>query len=240
MKNIFKTVLFAALFIAAGNNAFAQFGVNVGYMNSTTWGKANGSKSSEDMTTNGFAVGIDHNIKLIGNLLSIQPGIYYQHLLKSEDIAEFPGYAARNTFTENYIGIPVHVKVGFNILPKEMLRIYVFAGPTFEIGLMANDKISISGNDRSGEVSYNYYNGKLKSTSDVLNSLIENYYPSDSQGQYKRFDVMLGGGVGIQAVHFLDIRAGYDYGVVNRLKGTYAENMTANRGQFYVSVGIRL
>ena len=51
---------------------------------------------------------------------------------------------------------------------------------------------------------------------------------------------MLGGGVGLQVVRFLDIKVGYDYGLVNRLKGTLAENATANRGQFYVGVGIRL
>ena len=220
MKRFFSVIILAALIAAAGTDAFAQFGVNVSYMNSNTWTRSNAGGEPAKMNTNGFAVGIDHNIRIVGNILSIQPGIYYQHLLKSEDIAEISGLAARDTYMENYLAIPVYLKVGFNILPKNILRLYVFAGPTFEVGLMASNKI--------------------KSSSEEFNSLAENYFQTDGQGQYGRFDIMLGGGVGLQVVRFLDIKVGYDYGLVNRLKGTLAENATANRGQFYVGVGIRL
>ena len=95
MKANLRIVVLAVAVAAACTDAFAQFGVNIGYMNSTTYSRVEGVEGSEKAGTNGFAVGIDHNIRLIGNLLSIQPGIYYQHLLKSEDIAEISGLAAR-------------------------------------------------------------------------------------------------------------------------------------------------
>ena len=53
-----------------------------------------------------------------------------------------------------------------------------------------------------------------------------------------RFDVMIGGGVGIDLFKFLTVKAGYDYGLLNRLKGDIAQTSSMNRSQFYVAVGI--
>ncbi len=244
MKTRFKIVVLAVAIAVACTDAFAQFGVNVSYMNSTTYSRLDGAENPSTSGTNGFAVGIDHNIRLIGNILSIQPGIYYQHLLRSEDIAEISGLVANTTFTENFLAIPIHVKVGFNLVPKDILKLYVFAGPTFSIGLSSTDKVSVSGSvmgqNVGGEFSYNYYNGKIKSSSDALQSVVDTYFNPESEGQRQRFDMMLGGGVGLQVVRFLDIKVGYDYGMLNRYAGDMADRGTAHRGQFYVGVGVRL
>ena len=116
-----------------------------------------------------------------------------------------------------------------------MLRLYVFAGPTFEIGLKSADKLSIA---EIGEISYNYYTGKLSSSSDEITDIVASSGRFPDQKVYGRFDVMVGGGVGIQVIRFLDIKVGYDYGLVNR----YRKEMdkTVNRGQFYVGVGVRI
>ena len=53
-----------------------------------------------------------------------------------------------------------------------------------------------------------------------------------------RFDVMIGGGVGIDLFKFLTVKAGYDYGLLNRLKGDAAQTSSLNRSQFYVALGI--
>ena len=53
-----------------------------------------------------------------------------------------------------------------------------------------------------------------------------------------RFDVMIGGGVGIDLFKFLTVKAGYDYGLLNRLKGDIAQTSSMNRSQFYVALGI--
>lgn len=244
MKTRFKIVVLAVAIAVACTDAFAQFGVNVSYMNSTTYSRLEGAGNTTKSGTNGFAVGIDHNIRLVGDILSIQPGIHYQHLLRSEDIAEISGLIANTTFTENFLAIPIHVKVGFNLLPKEVLRLYVFAGPTFSIGLKSMNKVSVSGSvmgqNVNGEFSYNFYNGKIKSSSDVLQSVVDSYFNPESEGQRNRFDMMLGGGVGLQVLRFLDIKVGYDYGLLNRYAGDMAERAVANRGQFYVGVGVRL
>lgn len=231
MKSYFKLIAVAVAIFAASIEASAQFGVNISYMNSNArpvqWSDAKNQ-------TNGFTVGIDNELKLIGNFLSIQPGLYYQHLLASEDIVDLGSQLyAKNTYSDYFLAIPLHVKLGFNILPNKMLRVYVFAGPTFEIGLKSADKLSIAG---EGEISYNYYTGKFSSSSDEINDIVSGLFPD--QEVYGRFDVMVGGGVGIQVIRFLDIKVGYDYGLVNRYRKEV--DKTVNRGQFYVGVGVRI
>ena len=232
MKSYFKLIAVAVAIFAASIEASAQFGVNISYMNSNArpvqW-------SDEKNQTNGFTVGIDNELKLIGNFLSIQPGLYYQHLLASEDIVDLGKLYAKNTYSDYFLAVPIHFKLGFNIIPDRMLRLYVFAGPTFEIGLKSADKLSIA---EIGEISYNYYTGKFSSSSDEITDIVASSGLFPDQKVYGRFDVMVGGGVGIQVIRFLDIKVGYDYGLVNR----YRKEMdkTANRGQFYVGVGVRI
>lgn len=233
MKSYFKLIAVAVAIFAASIEASAQFGVNISYMNSNArpvqWSDAKNQ-------TNGFTVGIDNELKLIGNFLSIQPGLYYQHLLASDDIVDLGSKLyAKNTYTDYFLAIPLHVKLGFNILPNKMLRLYVFAGPTFEIGLKSADKLSIA---EIGEISYNYYTGKLSSSSDEITDIVASSGLFPDQKVYGRFDVMLGGGVGIQVIRFLDIKVGYDYGLVNRYRKEV--DKTVNRGQFYVGVGVRI
>ncbi len=236
MKSYFKLIAVAVAIFAASIEASAQFGVNIGYMTSNTR-PALARIDAHNSRTNGFTVGIDSELKLIGNFLSIQPGLYYQHLLASEDIAEIAGLAAKNTYSDFFLAVPIHFKLGFNIIPDRMLRLYVFAGPTFEIGLKSADKISLSGRDISGEVSYNYYTGEFKTSSTELDNLVASYFP-EGEKLYGRFDVMLGGGIGLQVIKFLDIKVGYDYGLVNRYRKEV--DKTVNRGQFYVGVGVRI
>ena len=236
MKSYFKLIAVAVAIFAASIEASAQFGVNIGYMTSNTRPALAGI-DAHNSRTNGFTVGIDSELKLIGNFLSIQPGLYYQHLLASEDIAEIAGLAAENTYSDFFLAVPIHFKLGFNIIPDRMLRLYVFAGPTFEIGLKSADKISLSGRDISGEVSYNYYTGEFKTSSTELDNLVASYFP-EGEKLYGRFDVMLGGGIGLQVIKFLDIKVGYDYGLVNRFRKEM--DKTVNRGQFYVGVGVRI
>ena len=116
-----------------------------------------------------------------------------------------------------------------------MLRLYVFAGPTFEIGLKSADKLSIA---EIGEISYNYYTGKFSSSSDEITDIVASSGLFPDQKVYDRFDVMLGGGIGLQVIKFLDIKVGYDYGLVNRYRKEV--DKTVNRGQFYVGVGVRI
>ena len=54
--------------------------------------------------------------------------------------------------------------------------------------------------------------------------------------RYKRFDVQLGAGVGIELFKFLEVKVGYDWGLLDRFAGDFDE---LRRNQFYASVGLR-
>lgn len=53
---------------------------------------------------------------------------------------------------------------------------------------------------------------------------------------YNRFDVQIGAGVGLEFFKFLEVKAGYDWGLIDRYKG---DGIEVNRDQFYVSLGFR-
>lgn len=142
--------------------------------------------------------------------------------------------------TEHNLNVPVDVKYTFNIIPS-VLNISIFVGPTFSLGLASQDKLSISGEFAGiafdGTLKYDNYTGKIKSDniSEELQNTLNGYMPESSMS---RFDIMLGGGIGVGLFKFLNVKAGYDYGLLNRYKGDMAKNASLNRSQFYVALGI--
>ncbi|MCM1178567.1 MAG: PorT family protein [Bacteroidales bacterium] len=244
MKRYVRTVAVATIMALAGTNAFAQFGVGAGYMLSNNRTRIEGVEKNVNFSTNGFYVGAYYDMNIIGEAFSVRPGLYYQHLMKVNDVkSSFPNVKMTNSYMDNFLAIPVHLKGAINIVPG-ILKIYVFAGPSFEIGLSASDELSVKGNTSmenliDGKIRYNYYTQKIKTSSlnDSQAGIYDDYLPSDSR--YRRFDVMLGGGVGLEIVRFIDFKVGYDYGLVNRYKGDFADTGKLNRDQFYVGLAVR-
>lgn len=237
-----KSLLFMALmlaFSASGLNANAQIGIDFGYMGSSY---RSVNKGTDNVTTsdplNGFYLGVTDDIRLVAGL-SIQPGLSYSFLTSSEK-QEVAGFKLSGSTNEHNLNIPVHIKYTFDILP--VLGIYVFGGPSFNIGLASNECFNISGSllgtEIDGKLSYDNYTGKIKSKnlSEDIQNKINDYMP---QSRMTRFDVLLGGGLGVNLFKFLTVRGGYDYGMINRYKGENKEQFKVNRSQFYVSVGFR-
>lgn len=239
MKSGVKAILAVAAAMIFGAQAFAQVGIEAGYMNSMYSSKMNDAdKASKSDPLNGFYAGVNDNINIVAGL-SIQPGLYYSFgtASKSEEILGF-----KNTYseTEHNLNVPVNVKYTFNIIPS-VLNISIFVGPTFSLGLASQDKLSISGEFAGtafdGTLKYDNYTGKIKSDniSEELQNTLNGYMPESSMS---RFDIMLGGGIGVGLFKFLNVKAGYDYGLLNRYKGDMAKNASLNRSQFYVALGI--
>ena len=234
-------LFFAAMlaFAVSALNANAQIGVDFGYMGSSYRSTSQGSDNvATTDPLNGFYVGVTDDIKLVAGL-SIQPGLSYSFLTSSEK-QEVAGFKFSGSTNEHNLNIPVHLKYTFNILP--ILGIYVFGGPSFNIGLASNESFDISGSllgtEINGKISYDNYTGKISSEniSDDIRNQVNNYMP---QSRMSRFDVLLGGGLGINLFKFLSVRGGYDYGMLNRYKGESKDQFNINRSQFYVSVGFR-
>ena len=49
----------------------------------------------------------------------------------------------------------------------------------------------------------------------------------------------MGGGVGFEFLKFIELRAGYDWGLLNRYRQSYSDDMLCRRNQVYVALGFR-
>ncbi len=238
MKKTFNIVALAAMCIFCAMPLSAKSGVDLGYLNSTYRSKADGADAVKADPMNGFFVGVNNDIRLIAGL-SIQPGLYYSYL-NSTGSEEAVGFNISDSYTEHMLNIPIQFKYTFDIVP--VFGVYVFAGPTLSLGLAATNKMSVTGSFLSqtigGSVTYNAYSGKFKSEelSEEIVNTVNQYMP---QSQMNRFDVLMGGGIGLDLLKFITVKGGFDYGLMNRYKGDLAEAGTLNRMQYYISVGIK-
>ncbi len=238
MKSYIKTIAVIAAGILCTTALPAKNGIEVGYLNSTWRLKPTEGSVEKSQPMSGFYVGLIKDMRLFAGL-SIQPGLSYYYL-NSRESREEVGFNIAGTSTEHMLNIPVHIKYTFDIIPA--LSLYIFAGPTMSVGLAATDKISVTGEFMGvgveGSMKYDSYTGKVKTEnfSDEVADALNQYLP---QTRMNRFDVLMGGGIGLDLVKFITVKGGFDYGLLNRLKGDLADAGTLNRMQYYVSIGIK-
>ena len=128
--------------------------------------------------------------KNFGNTIGVLTGAEFSYLVNSSSSSISIASASEKT-TEMYVDIPVNLSLGINF--SRDLRWFIFGGPTASIGISSKSEGSAS------------LFGLTAGTSG------DNY----ESGNYSRFDVLLGGGIGIDfsAIRFT---AGYQYGMLNR------------------------
>lgn len=238
MKTSYKILVTAASFLLMATGLFAKSGIEGGYLNTMYTTKTDGVESVEKSDPlQGFYVGVNNDWKIVAGL-SVQPGLYYSYG-KYSDSEEEAGFRLTASQTEHNLNIPIDIKYTFGILP--ILKIHVFVGPTFSVGLASQTKVMMSGEVLGQQLEvnakYDMYSGKIKTEGlpEGSEGSLSGQLPSSVMS---RFDVMIGGGVGIDLFKFLTVKAGYDYGLLNRLKGDIAQTSSMNRSQFYVAVGI--
>lgn len=195
MKKFVFTALSAALMLI-GTNAFAQLSVNAGFTNSALKEKATVAKKDfkDTRKANGFYFGGDYNIKL-GKGFGIAPGVEWIYVMDNE-VQNLNAIVTTvkdgKKFKEHYINVPVDVNWGIDL---KILRVYVFAGPTFSFNVSS----------------------KTTATTEALGKEVESVYDTkDVFGEYKNFDLMLGGGVGVDLFNKIRVKFGYDWGLMNR------------------------
>ena len=210
MKKIYFILVVAVMFIAT--DVKAQFGVGVGYnlLNTTT----TIADESEDDSLNGFYIEATYGFNLLnGNwgTLGIEPGLRYTFGGETEH-EEIFGIKTRASFTEHYLDIPVHVKYGIEIIPSA-LNIHAFAGPVFSVGLAST----------------------LKATAGDTTVKTNNYEDSN----YGRFDLKIGVGAGVTIAERVNVKVGYNFGMLNRYTGEQVKDFKykTNTGVFYVGAG---
>ena len=195
MKKIFTTLLAASLMLL-GTQAFAQMSVNAGYLNST---QSFSNSNSKSINSNGAYVGVSFNLPLAGSI-GFAPGIYYSMITnKSGGAGTILGIpvSATSTFMEHAINVPLYFNYGIDLARDT--NVFLFAGPTAQYGLASTTKLAGGVGESSADRTYNNYDN----------------------GNYNRFNVYLGGGLGFQ-VSTIQITVGYDYGMMNLYKGDNA------------------
>lgn len=182
--NIMKKLLLTlALAVVATASAFAQIGVTAGYANSVATYHY-GSSSTKEPAMNGGFIEAFYQLPLSDNLF-IEPALRYT-LLTSTQSASALGATFTGTRTEHYIGVPVMAHLQYEL--ANAVKVFLFAGPTFEYG--------VSGTQKSGV-------GSISGTSNVFDEY------------YSPLDMLIGGGVGAEFKN-LRLSAGYHYGFLDR------------------------
>ena len=224
----------------SGTDAFRGIGLTFGYVNSNY---RTLDLATDDATTSGllhgFTLGLTKDFSLLPHALYFQTGLnyIYQNDPRNENI---PGFRIVGDREEQHLGIPLRLKYDLHLLDRVGLTFD--AGPTLLMGLSSKFKYKAKLSDHVVGVDYNLYNGKIDSTGDAsifdLGGWMEDsgMYP---EGRLGRFDVMLGASVGAHFFHVLEVRIGYDYGLINRYRKEVAELYSMRRGQFTLSAGIR-
>ena len=186
----------------------------------------------------GLYVGITHDKELIRNAMFLETGLYYTYLneARRESLSPLP-HKLIGDRSEHYLNVPLRVKYNFPV--AHWLDIFAYGGPTFVAGLSSTltYRTRLS-DDKTAAIEYNYYSGKIQDRN--IDELIAGWFGGMlPETCYRRFDMFLGGALGAEFLDALEVSIGYDWGLVNRNRGTFADDFKTNRHQFYINLGVR-
>lgn len=225
MKKFFTTLLAASMMLA-GTSAYAQISVGFGYLGSPEKLSATKMDLSKSFYMNGLYAGFDNTIQFDQNM-GMSVGLYYVYSAASAsqmfDYLELIKDFAKGTLHEHYINVPVNLVFGADV--QEGLRAFFFVGPTVSCGLSSKVKANIL---------------------DVLKFNASDNY---KHNYFERFDLLFGGGIGMDINNSIRIKAGYDYGLFNRIgdgltiknkagEEVIATNEKANLHRSQITVGV--
>ena len=188
-----KKILTLAVLMLVASASFAQLAVGVGYINPKQTVKYNNNSYTNAL--NGFQLGADYTLNF--GEVGLTPGIHFTFATGTNENNIGTLVSTKSTQTETYVAIPVHLSYSYD-LARDM-RVFVYAGPTFNCGLSSKMKYDASGFGASGTITTDLYN--------------------DSD-DYAKFEVLLGGGVGFDLMETFRFSLGWDYGLTNRYTGT--------------------
>ena len=230
----------------SGADAFRGIGLTFGYVNSNY---RTLDLATDDATTSGllhgFTLGLTKDFSLLPHALYFQTGLnyIYQNDPRNENYKiPLTDMSVRlvGDREEHHLGIPLRLKYDLHLLDRVGLTFD--AGPTLLMGLSSKYQYKTKLEDNVASVDYNLYNGQVKASGGSSFFDLEDWMQNSGmypEGRLGRFDVMLGASVGAHFFHVLEVRIGYDYGLINRYRKEIADMYSMRRGQFTLSAGIR-
>lgn len=139
----------------------------------------------------------------IANGINFTPGIYYGFATK-DNVVDLAGIFKINGGKQQDHYLNIPLDFSFGVDMSSDLRFFVYGGPSLSLALASN----------------------LISGSTTVNRFGDN-------SDLNRFDIMLGGGVGIEVMKAFRINVGYDFGMLNRYNNS---NTTCHRNQLTAGV----
>jgi hypothetical protein len=204
-----RIAILVAAFVLATAPAFSQIIPGAGYLNSSF---ISGSSSSAQ---NGFYAGVSMDMNISGvKGLSFAPGAYVSYLSSSSSSSFLGLINTSGNVTEIDLNIPAYFKFSFGL--SGGARLFAYAGPTAQIGVIAKSYSQTSTFFGSDENTRDLYSGNFG---------------------YNRFNILVGGGVGFGFSQF-SINVGYDYGLMNVYRGS--GDTVINRANLHVGVSFAL
>lgn len=152
--------------------------------------------STNTSPMSGFYAGVSFTVPVVSGL-NFTPGIYYGYAAKSNS-TDLIITTVSGKREDHFINIPLHFSYGLEFNPDFVF--FAYAGPSASIGVASKITGALGGNKGS----YDRY---------------------QENSNLNRFDIMLGGGVGVEIMEKFRINVGYDFGMLSR----YKNNDTAYR-----------
>ena len=209
MKKILTTLLAASMMLA-GTSVFAQnLAVEAGFgLSSTRFNYTLGSTTAD---LYGGTLGLSYEIPVVEGTIGFAPGIQVGYFTGGD--VNLPFNLGKASFNESYLAVPLDLNLHLPI--SEDMKFLIVAGPTLDLGLTSRAKLK----DTSAE--YDIYDGAL-----------------GDMTKYNRFDVLIGGGLGLDVMDAVRVTVRYDYGLINRNGGNLTSGfLKVHRSQLKLGVG---
>ena len=209
MKKILTTLLAASMMLA-GTSVFAQnLAVEAGFgLSSTRFNYTLGSTTAD---LYGGTLGLSYEIHVVEGTIGFAPGVQVGYFTGGD--VNLPFNLGKASFNESYLAVPLDLNLHLPI--SEDMKFLIVAGPTLDLGLTSRAKLK----DTSAE--YDIYDGAL-----------------GDMTKYNRFEVLIGGGLGLDVMDAVRFTVRYDYGLINRNGGNLTSGfLKVHRSQLKLGVG---
>lgn len=150
------------------------------------------SSTDGNTSTGGFFGGLSLTMPIYQNI-SLVPAVYYSYI-DYKDASSSPALGVE----EHYVTVPLQLK--FTIPLTDQINFFILGGPRFACGILSRDT--------------RYTTVDKKTTKEYLNN---NYTDNND---YSRYDLQLGVGGGFEVLTNIQLKATYNWGMLNRYMGT--------------------
>lgn len=248
MKRIYAILAMTVALMVSAANSMAQVSVGAGYGLANHTSKmitGNEVQGEVPLNMSGLYVGGYYKWNFLSKSwgsLALQPGLEYSFYSKKiEDVTEdfmgteMTGKAYRK---DHYLDVPVNVRYSYNILPGT-LELSAYAGPVLSFGLACNSVTKFENENFWATMRVNGYNGKGSVKGEILGEKIDETLDEGDTG-YSMFDLKLGVGIVATVIEKIDVKVGFNIGLLNRtskMKDDSGDKFVSRTNVFQIGVG---